>query len=236
MTAAETTPILLIGDHSVSVTSLEMALRASGFTSVTVVDADLAIAAALAAARSLPPGVALVDVRARGGQLAVELVNPLVVRGCKVLLFAASDNPGLIAAGLRAGAEAIVDRAMSFQDLLATIVELAGGRQLIPRDEREALLEALQGHNGTAADRRHLFDALTAREAHVLRCLVDGTSPKQIAYAEGLSIFTVRGHIERIFTKLGVRSQREALALARAVGWPDTLASTTETRTGNFPP
>lgn len=238
MTAGESTPLLLVGDHSVSATALAMALQASGFSSVTtVVSENVGLDAVLEVAGSLPPGVVLVDVRAHG-EVAVAIVAQLVARDFKVLLFAPNDNPWLISAGLEAGAEAIVDRAMSFERLLATLVDLARGRQLIPAEERAALLEVLQARDEVASERRRGFDALTDREAHVLRCLIDGTSPKQIAHAEGLSIFTVRGHIERIFTKLHVRSQREALALARSLGWPPepAQAGTMGPGTGNFPP
>jgi two-component system nitrate/nitrite response regulator NarL len=238
MTAVESTPILLVGDHSVSATALEMALSASGFSSVTtVVNENVELHAVLEVAGSLSPGLALVDLRAHG-EVAVAIVTQLVARDFRVLLFAPNDNPWLLSAGLKAGAEAIVDRAMSFERLLATLVDLAQGRQLIPAEERAAFLEVLLARDELASERRRSFDALTAREAHVLRCLIDGTSPKQIAHAEGLSISTVRGHIERIFTKLNVRSQREALALARSVGWPHepVWARTMGPRTGNFPP
>lgn len=239
MTAVEMTSILLVGDHSVTATSLEMALRASGFAHTRSVDpGDLTVDAVLEVADSLRSGIALVDVRADAGRFGVALVRRLVVRKFKVLLFAPSDDPVLIAAGLSAGAEAIVDRSMSFDRLVATLVELANGRQLIPDEERAALLQALQGWEAEAAARRRAFDSLTTREAEVMRYLVDGTSPKQIALSEGLSVSTIRGHIERIFVKLDVSSQREALALARTIGWPDEApqAGTKQARTGNFPP
>jgi two-component system nitrate/nitrite response regulator NarL len=238
MTAVETTSILLVEDYSVIATSLEMALRSSGFASVTTVDPQsLTIDAVLEVADSVRSGIVLIDARADAGRLGVAMVQPLVARRFKVLLFAPSDDPFLIAAGLRAGAEAIVDRSMSFERLVATLVELANGRQLVLDEERAALLQALQRWEDEAAERRRAFHSLTGREAEVMRSLVDGTSPKQIALAEGLSVSTIRGHIERIFVKLNVSSQREALALARTVGWPDALAQAgnKQARTGNFP-
>jgi two-component system nitrate/nitrite response regulator NarL len=226
MTPERTTSILLVEDHSVIATSLAMALRAAGFPSVTIVGPDdITLAAVLDVARCTRAEIALLDVRTGGGHLAVAMVEPLTALGAKTLLFAATDEPGLISGGLKAGAEAIVDRGMSFERLVATLTRLAEGRQLIRDEERVALLEALQHRDGAAQERRPPFDALTTAEAYVLRRLIEGTSPKQIAYSDGRSISTVRGHIERIFTKLEVKSQREALALARAMGWPDAMAS-----------
>lgn len=221
MTALATTSILLVEDHSVIATSLAMALRASGFASVNSVDPDdVSVGAVLAAAGAIHADIALVDLRTGDGQLAVTMVGPLVALGSKVLLIAGGNEPDAIAAGLGAGAEAIIDRAMSFERLVATLVDLANGRELMTPEERSALLEFLEQRDGAVQGRRQPFVSLTAREAQVLRRLIDGTSPKQIALSEGLSISTVRGHIERILTKLGVSNQREALALAREAGWP----------------
>lgn len=50
--------------------------------------------------------------------------------------------------------------------------------------------------------------------------LVAGKAPKQIAHANGISVSTVRGHIQGVLSKLDVSTQREALAMARDAGWP----------------
>ena len=49
--------------------------------------------------------------------------------------------------------------------------------------------------------------------------LVAGAAPKQIAHVKGITVYTVRGHIQRVLSKLDVSSQREALAMARHAGW-----------------
>jgi DNA-binding NarL/FixJ family response regulator len=150
------------------------------------------------------------------------MIAPLVELGSKVLLFTASADPKLIVSSLRAGAEAVVDKAMSFEKVVATLRDVVEGRELMPREEREALIEALDQRSSAERERLRRFEGLTEREAHVLRRLIDGHSPKQIARSDQISLSTVRGHIERIFQKLAVRSQREALAKARAAGWPPT--------------
>jgi DNA-binding NarL/FixJ family response regulator len=112
---------------------------------------------------------------------------------------------------------------MSFEKVVAILRDLVAGRELMPREEREALIEAFEQVSAQEQERLRPFDALTEREAYVLRCLIAGDSPKQIGRSEGISVSTVRGHIERILLKLNVNSQREALALARAAGWPGDL-------------
>ncbi len=153
------------------------------------------------------------------------MIAHLVQLGAKVLLFTASTDPKLIVAGLRAGAEAVVDKAMSFEKLVGTLRQLCAGQELMPGVEREALIEALDERSAAERDRLGPFDALTEREAHVLRRLIDGDSPKHIARGEGISLSTVRSHVERILRKLEVNSQREVLALARAAGWPGDPAA-----------
>jgi DNA-binding NarL/FixJ family response regulator len=55
---------------------------------------------------------------------------------------------------------------------------------------------------------------LSAREIEVLRLLVAGASNKGIARQLCLSENTVKSHVSRIFTKLGVQSRAEAVAAA----------------------
>ena len=55
---------------------------------------------------------------------------------------------------------------------------------------------------------------LSPRETDVLRELVEGLSYKMIAHKLGISFETVRSHIKRIYEKLGVHNNTEAVALA----------------------
>ena len=48
---------------------------------------------------------------------------------------------------------------------------------------------------------------LSPREAAVLRLLRDGLSDREIADALGISIHTVRSHLEKIGGKLGLRKR-----------------------------
>jgi DNA-binding NarL/FixJ family response regulator len=55
---------------------------------------------------------------------------------------------------------------------------------------------------------------LTGREKETLQLLAKGNSFKMIAAELGISIDTVRTHIKRIYDKLHVRSQIEAVSKA----------------------
>ena len=55
---------------------------------------------------------------------------------------------------------------------------------------------------------------LSQRELTILQCLVNGDSYKMIAYNCGITIGTVRSHINNIYKKLHINSKSEAVAKA----------------------
>ena len=55
---------------------------------------------------------------------------------------------------------------------------------------------------------------LTARQVEVLRLMARGASAKETATTLGISVNTVRSHIQRILRRLEVHSQLEAVAVA----------------------
>jgi DNA-binding NarL/FixJ family response regulator len=59
------------------------------------------------------------------------------------------------------------------------------------------------------------FADLTEREREVLDCLGEGLSSAQIAARLFIGETTVKTHVSRVFTKLGVRSRVQAAILAR---------------------
>jgi DNA-binding NarL/FixJ family response regulator len=60
------------------------------------------------------------------------------------------------------------------------------------------------------------FGSLTQRETQILSRIADGLSSLQVATSLGISPRTVENHKQRIFAKLGVRSQAHAVAVAFA--------------------
>jgi DNA-binding NarL/FixJ family response regulator len=59
---------------------------------------------------------------------------------------------------------------------------------------------------------------LSERELTILQCLVDGDSYKMIADHCGITIGTVRSHINNIYKKLHINSKSEAVAKALKEG------------------
>ncbi|HJR25037.1 MAG TPA: response regulator transcription factor [Acidimicrobiales bacterium] len=213
--------VLLVDDHAVIGVPLTMALESSGFGPVVAADVDdLSPEAVLATAAALRPDIVLLDLHLGGDRLGLPMVAPLVELGSTVVLFTATEEPRLVADGLRRGAAGVIDKALPFNRLVTVLTDLAAGQPLMTDVEREAFLDALDERFAAEDARLRPFHTLTGRESQVLRLLIGGRSPKEIAREEGISLSTVRGHIDRVLAKLDVSSQREALAMARVAGWP----------------
>ena len=80
-------------------------------------------------------------------------------------------------------------------------------------DELLARVRRLVRHAPQAAEAR-IAALLTSREREVLRLLTEGLAADEIAKELFISKKTVGTHLEHIFTKLGVRSRSQAIAIA----------------------
>jgi DNA-binding NarL/FixJ family response regulator len=213
--------ILIVEDHPVLATSMAIALEAQGIGRVQVAAQEhLDPEAVLAAAEEARPDIVLLDLHLGDDRVATPLVAPLRQWAGHVVILTGSHDLARLGECLRAGAEAVLDKAMPFDRLVNALQRLGAGERLMEAEEREALIAELDRRDHERHDRLAPFERLTEREAEVLRLLIDGRSPKEIARAGGISVSTVRGHIQRVLHKLDVSNQRAALALARHAGWP----------------
>jgi len=110
-------------------------------------------------------------------------------------------------AGLLIGADDYLVKPIAPEELVARIGRLLMRGAAASRAPRPADAYAL---------------SLSAREAEVLRLLAHGLTNKAIAQKLLISPKTVATHVQRILTKLGVRSRSEAVALAYREGFVDS--------------
>jgi putative nucleotidyltransferase with HDIG domain len=100
---------------------------------------------------------------------------------------------------------------------LSVLVELSGAVGLTREQLAQLLYELPQPVTIT---RRTLQSCpLSARELEVLERLAAGEVYKQIGAGLGLSPSTVRSHLHRIYTRIGVADRTQAVLLARDSGW-----------------
>lgn len=68
---------------------------------------------------------------------------------------------------------------------------------------------------------REIFD-LSPAESRVAAALFEGATPREAAEQLGVSFYTVRGHLVRIFEKTGTGRQAELVRLLAAAAGPWT--------------
>lgn len=213
--------VLVVDAHPVIASSLAIALRHSGFADTASIHPDeLQVSSEHQTAELREGDIVLLGLLYGDGRTTLPLIEPLVRRGGRVVVMTVDQGLPLMGECLCLGAEAVLDKEMSFERLVESLRQLADGGAGMTEEERLALLDLVEHHEATADALARPFADLTDREAEVLAALVVGRSPKQIAHGNGISISTVRGHIQGVLLKLQVNSQREALAIARHAGWP----------------
>lgn len=94
---------------------------------------------------------------------------------------------------------------------------LARARQLgEPEGYQRIFIDATFHENGVACP--ELIEQLTMREMEVLRLLAEGLSYAEIAARLVVSVNTVRFHVKKVYGKLGVEKQTQAVDRGRELG------------------
>jgi DNA-binding NarL/FixJ family response regulator len=124
----------------------------------------------------------------------------------RFLVLTTYDTDEYIAPALAAGAQGYLLKDALPEELSRAVHSLMrGGAALEPGVAARLLERMSEGERG---------EELSARELEVLRLLVAGASNKAIAAQLTLSENTIKTHLSHIFSKLGVQSRAEAVAVA----------------------
>ena len=162
--------------------------------------------------RSIQPGVLLMDIDMPGinGIEAVKKVREFD-KDVQIIMLTVFDDNTHVFEAIYAGANGYLLKKYVSDKLLSAISEvLEGGAPMSPSIARMIIGNLHQPVQQVPENNYQL----TAREKETLQLLSQGNSFKMIAAELGISIDTVRTHIKRIYDKLHVRSQIEAVSKA----------------------
>lgn len=164
----------------------------------------------------LRPDVVLVDLHMPGapGLDALRRIRT-DAPDVRTLVLTMSDDGDSVFAALRAGARGYVLKDADGDELVRSILTVAGGGALYGAPVAARLSEYLASPGAAPADP---FGDLTPGEHRVLQHLARGLNNDAIARALGYSPKTVRNYVSILFAKLHVDDRAQAIVLAREHG------------------
>ncbi|MGF1429394.1 response regulator [Kitasatospora sp. LaBMicrA B282] len=211
----------------------DQALVRTGFRMILATDGIEVVAEAtngleaVAAVRRTRPDVVLMDIRMpeMDGLEATRQIlaaGPAggagAAEGPKVLVLTTYDLDHYVYAALAAGASGFLLKDVSPEHLVASVRLVRSGDALLAPTITRRLIERF-AHRDEARNNLHRDLAeLTARELEVLRLLAGGLSNAELAGTLTLSQTTVKTHVARILSKLGLRDRVQAVVLAYETG------------------
>ena len=166
--------------------------------------------------RSVPVDVLLLDIR-MPGKNGIAVLRALSADNAlpPTIILTTFDDSDVALDGIRAGARGFLLKDVSYPQLLAAIRAVAEGATVFQPAVTERLLRAGSALRFTTEPPR---EALTAREAEVVRLMAGGYTNREIAEALGTAEGTIKNHVSSILGKFGVRDRTRAVLKALETG------------------
>lgn len=209
--------LLIVDDHE---------MVREGLKAILVAEADFQIAGEAASAEQAlelierqSPDIALVDIRLPGTN-GIELCRQASERfpQTAIVILTTFTDESLVAQCIQAGARGFLVKDIERLDLKRSIRAVARGEAAIDTKVTGSVLAQLRRSPPTA-EAPPAPDLLSAQQLVILRLVAQGLSSREIATQLYLSENTVKGYVQEILHRLGVKNRTEAVMVAVKQGW-----------------
>jgi DNA-binding NarL/FixJ family response regulator len=210
------TSVVLADDQELVRTGLRALLEARGVEVLAEAEHGRA---AVEATRLRKPEVLLMDIRMPvmdGIAATREVVSSGLAT--RVLILTTYDLDEYVYEALRAGAAGFMLKATPADRLVDAIDVVAAGEALLAPSLTQRLIAEHVRRPPPMSGVPDELNELTEREREVLTLVARGLSNDEIAATLVVSLATVKTHVNRILTKLGLRSRVQAVVTAYETG------------------
>jgi NarL family two-component system response regulator LiaR len=218
--SSQTIQVMLVDDHAMVRAGLKALLEQ--FDGIKVVGDAANGFQAIELVKQMQPDVILMDLSMPGmdGIEAIQRILAIRPEQRILVLTGFLDEERLIQA-IQAKAQGCVDKTIPPEDLVQSIRDVYAGKPSLSSGLAWRVLRRMNGNE----IRQQKKDNLTEREIEVLRLLTQGKLDEEIARELVLAEVTIRTHISRILTKLGLENRVQAALYGLRLG----LVSISET-------
>ena len=208
--------LLIIDDHE---------MVREGLKAMLVAEPDFEIVGdaanaeqALELIERLRPDVVLLDIRlpgVSGIDLCSNVTSPYPQTAVIILTTFAEES--LVAQCIQAGARGFIVKDIERFDLKRSIRAVARGEAVI--DSKAAVAVLAQLRRAPQVSQEPSPEPLSTQQIVILRLIAQGLSSREIATQLYLSENTVKGYVQEILHRLGVKNRTEAVMVAVKQGW-----------------
>ena len=199
----------------------------SGFAGLLATQPDFAVvgtaadgAEAIRVSGQEAPDVVLMDIRMPGVD-GIEATRQLTRAGTgapRVLILTTFDLDEYVYDALRAGASGFLLKDVTAERLFDAVRVVAAGDALLAPAVTRRLISEFAAMHRPGTPPAPALARLTPRETQVLRLVAEGLSNPEIASRLTITEETVKTHVSRILTKLGLRDRTQAVVTAYETG------------------